>query len=297
MYYDELLDNVFNESDDLMLEYSGKPEMNERFEQALKDMDNLIKNDVYQRVPKVLALCNEMLKKANIAVKGIQKGDRPADSYLVELREALREDISKYNEQCTTSDAKTTANKNYLAFKEFRKISKKFAVKYSIVTMEMKKKYDKIFSEYYDDLVKETKDWVAWNEYDARKSYDQLCRDHAVFMSFNYYLTVDLTEHYINPILNCMFNNVCGAAGMIQWTRYKLGIQKENSALYKFVQRLFKDKSEKSTAAFKYGIATESFIYFNEDALEESTFPVDYTITMEEIEEENFVPYQLYHEI
>lgn len=294
MYYDfDNIDNILESfsGDYLSEEYSGKPEMNDRFKKALDDMVSYIDWLVNTTCPDILSLADRMLDKTEEIVNKVKKGDQDSDYYISELKIYLDSEINKYNSQCNSNSFKTTYKKNYMAFKEFRKLIKKFSVKYSTVTMEMKKEYDKIFSQYTTKLQSICKDWVRWEETDNPAKYAKMYQFNLFLGSVNPKAMYEVTGNYINPILSCVFNNVAGAGGMIQWTRYKLGIEKETSSLYRFIQKLFKNKPKNSEARFNYGFALEGFMYIDENVEDFLSDPIDYTVTLEEFEYEDFLPY------
>ena len=138
------------------------------------------------------------------------------------------------------------------------------SIKYSDITMEMKKEYDSKFAIIEKAIRDCCIDWIAFNDYDKPKCFVAISDDFEFMKTVNYDISVSILKREINPILNCVYNNVAYTVGGAQWIRWSLGIEKENKFMYRFIQKLFKSKPKNSGERFNYGLkesAVEDIVY------------------------------------
>lgn len=248
-------------SESVLMEYSGNHELNEEYRRALDGMVEYM-NYLLNVTQRMITFANNTLEIVDKYVKIIKQ--KPSVDYLVKIDQELEKLIIDFNRSMNDPDFKTTCQHNYTRFQSYRDLSKKFSIKYSDITMEMKKEYDSKFAIIEKAIRDCCIDWIAFNDYDKPKCFVAISDDFEFMKTINYDISVSILKREINPILNCVYNNIAYTVGGAQWIRWSLGIEKENKFMYRFIQKLFKSKPKNSGERFNYGLkesTVEDIVY------------------------------------
>lgn len=128
----------------MLLEYSGKPEDNNRFSETMQNLEKIFK--YYLATDTIMADTVKFFTDLN-KYKSIKTCD-DFQKFLNTCYKKADESNAKLSKEYKDLDFDIVAT-----YRNFKKLIKKFSVKYSTVTLEDKKKYSDIFEKYYFDII------------------------------------------------------------------------------------------------------------------------------------------------
>lgn len=209
---------VYAAKNNILLEYSGKPENNEEYKKTLEELDEIFK--LYVEILDLVG--KHVMKCSTIKVKD----DKSFHKALNDL----------YNDADKVND---TFNKKYsdvsegTLYSRFDNLSKKFSVKYSNITMEDKKKYATIYNKHLEDLVKIadqfTEKWIN----DLNAKLPTMRKIDAIY-----------TDKYIQHTqiwYDAFYREFKRTSQNMRYCIFKLDTKRENTIRYQLIQKIFKD--------------------------------------------------------
>jgi hypothetical protein len=202
----------------ILIEYSGKPENNEEYKKLLEELDEMFKFyvDILDLVGKHIMKCSKIKVKDEASFrKALNDLYKDADKTNKEFA-----DLYKDMEEMPT-------------YRRFDALSKKFSVKYSNITMEDKKKYSVIFIDRLHDLVKIADQFDSKWINDLNATLPTLRSIDAVY-----------TDKYIQHTqlwYDAFYNEFQRTSQNMRYCIFKLDTKRENTLRYQLVQKIFKD--------------------------------------------------------
>lgn len=211
-----------DESTEAILEFQGNPEKNKEFISILKDLEDLC-NYNYERIKRLADDMDKLDKDADEAIKDPKK--------FKEILERARQYIQDFNEWYRKASKTINAP---VTFKNFQSKIKKFNNKYSEITMDEKKKLRDKLLKIAKDIDAMIEPWAKGGKrIDAFK--EKLTKlsviDKDYFDKFNKYAW-DNYDYFFSEY-KYTFDDIAIIC------KY-LNIERENTVMYKIVNKLFK---------------------------------------------------------
>lgn len=206
-------------SDMILQEYSGNEYDNKNFASCMQELSKI--GAYYVEIDKMIAahvdfVLNEMKKCKKEA--DFKKMINICYNHADDTNKNLNDTYKKFSERPT--------------FNRFKSLVKKFSVKYSNVTMEEKKKWAEVFTQYHKDMI----DIVT--PYD-KKWVDKLFEEVDRCKKLDYENTGKIVDH-IAAWYNCLYDYYGYTHNNILYVLYKLDIGFEDTFRYKMIQKIFK---------------------------------------------------------
>ena len=209
-------------SESVILEYQGNPDKNKEFIECLKDLEQLLQFFL----DSISHLDSSLQKLGNIA-KDIIKSPKKYKDKLEECRNTVKEYNLWYEKAHKNINGQVT-------WGQFNKKIRKFNNKYSEVTMEEKKKLDLKLVSFVKDIDKIVTPWAKDGNKikEAVKNIEKLEE-----------LDKDYVKTYYNIFDNfydILLKEANATMSDISYTRKNLGIERENTFVYKAINKLLK---------------------------------------------------------
>lgn len=214
------------------LEYSGNPKLNEEYKRALQQVEAWFL-DSDKLIDHIFKTGDEMLAELEKLSKMSLEKDETKIKVGVNKIYSLMDKVSKIDADWETHI------KNY---QNFDKLNRKFSIKFSNITMEEKKAFDKKLDQLAAKIMDgDIKKWVKFQDLQNQTpAYDKLVVDFEKFKEVDRERALKLLNECINPYIRYQCSVVFTTVGNINVIRRKLGIERENKLLYKVIQRLIK---------------------------------------------------------
>lgn len=209
-------------SESVLLEFQGNETKNQEFIECLKDLEDLIKyfvdmmNKMDNASERLLKISEEVIKSPNKFKQKVQE---------------CRNVVKEYNEWYEKASRKINGQ---VTWRQFDKKVAKFNNKYSQVTMEEKKKLDTKLRSVLKEIDKLVKPWAS-DGAKVKKVIENI--DKLEKIDYDYTKTFASIFGEFNGLLIKEANYTIGD---INYSIRKLGIEKENSIVYKVVNKLLK---------------------------------------------------------
>lgn len=222
-----------NLDEDVMLEFQGDDKKNQEYLAAVDKAEEALK---------------WMLEDSKLDIKNLESWCKKADN--IKNEKDLKKFSNDFKNMCdakikewNSANYMGLAKKHYGALQNLIKLSKSFNNKYSSFLMEKKKEIDLRFSKISDEAFEVVHGWAHFQDdstsgRDLDKFNKAIQKMYIIDRSFmeGEYGLMKYLQWYYNQSFGAAYNTFRFVASM----RYYLGIAKEDTIIYKIINKIFK---------------------------------------------------------
>lgn len=233
-------------AENYMLEFSGNPEKNKVFIEALNKVEKYI-NDWHDDIKLLLKLGDSILDACEEAAKTPEDNDKIKASY-----NKAKSAVSDYIKQIQSDKYKSLWADNNKELQKYFALAKKFNNIYGtepIAAMEaIDKKLDKLINDVYTG---EIRNWAKFTTGQKVPYFDRLVAADQAIRNKNKELAGQFASEVINPYLNSLYNTYKQFENFVIKIRAGFNIEVKYTKKYEIIQRFLKSKGEKVEATEK----------------------------------------------
>lgn len=218
--------DILDIEESTLLEYSGNPEKVKNFKEMLKELDDIF---TYYRV-----IIDEDTKVLDTIISSCSKVKKIDDA------RRCYTDCAKAGKAANQA-IKAAADKVDLdsqPFTRFKQQSNSFSGKYSTITLEDKKQFDKKLASFSEKIINDLDPWGSKDDVDGPKIkalLEALEKFEEVMPELG-----DKFREFAGSWYKVLFNDSSSILNIVKWCRVKLNLGHSNTIRFKIVQKIFK---------------------------------------------------------